>query len=299
MRHDYSIHKVKNKRRRLNFMTNRQLLPVSAPQEEIVQLEEDLKQARLKLNQAEAELAAEQAAVNAFRMHCRLKLDDLVDALQTLAVEKQSLLTRLELLRQAVAYGVAYDEDEPFWQSEDFLAHEEEEDDLLLPTETLRDKAAEKRLYRQLARRFHPDMAETAVEQAYMTSMMTAVNNAYEKNDTQALYDLAGELDPGDLRELQAIEAVECRRLREYILKAQRLRRKSRQRLKLLRQENTARLWRKAQELEEDDDNWWDVVRRELELAVQRRQKTVNNLQTQIGHIETDLESAEKQNGRQ
>jgi hypothetical protein len=280
-------------------MTNRQILPVSAPREEVNQLEEELKQARLKLNQAEAELAAEQAAVNAFRMHCRLKLDDLVDTLQALAVEKQSLLTRLELFRQAEAYGVAYDEDEPFWRSEDFLASEEAEDDLLLPTETPRDKAAEKRLYRQLARRFHPDMAETAVEQAYMTSMMAAVNNAYEKNDTQALYDLAGELDPGELRELQAIEAIESRRLREYILKAQRLQRKSRQRLKLLRQENTARLWRKAQELEEEGDNWWDAVRHELELAVRRRQKTVISLQTQISSIETSLEFSERQNDQQ
>jgi hypothetical protein len=275
-------------------MTNRKIVPVKAPRDEVAQLEEQLREARLLLNQAEAELAKEQAAVNAFRMHCRLKLDDLVDTLQELAVEKQSLLTRLELLRQAEAYGVAYDEDEPFWQSEAFLADEEDEEELLLPTDTPRDKAAEKRLYRELARRFHPDMAETAVEQAYMTSIMAAVNNAYEKNNIQALYDLAGELDPGDLRELAGIEAVEIRRLRENILKAQRLRRKSRQRLKMLRQDNTARLWRKAQELDEEDNNWWDVVRRGLETAVHRRQKTVSALHTQIISIEKAIKTTEK-----
>ena len=278
-------------------MTNRKIVPVKAPQDEVAQLTQQLHKARLRLNQAEAELAEEQAAVNAFRMHCRLKLDDLVDALQELAVEKQSLLTRLELLRQAEAYGLAYDKDEPFWQSEAFLPDEEDEEELLLPTDTPRDKAAEKRLYRELARRFHPDMAETAVEQAYMTSIMAAVNNAYEKNDTQALYDLAGELDPGDLRELAGIEAVEIRRLRENILKAQRLRRKSRQRLKMLRQDNTTRLWRKAQELDEEDDNWWDIVRRGLETAVDRRQKTVTGLQTQIINIEKAIKTAEKQQG--
>lgn len=272
-------------------MTQRELQLIAAPPEEIAQLQAAFQQAHLQLNQAEAELASEQAAVNAFRMHCRLKLDDLVDALQALAVEKQSLLTRLELLRQAATYGVAYDEADSFWRSEDFL-EQEEEVDLLLPTETARDKAAEKRLYRQLARRFHPDLAETAVEQAYMTSMMAAVNNAYEKNDTQALYDLAGELDPSELRELQAIEALESRRLRENILKAQRLRRKSRQRLTLLRQENTARLWRKAQELEEDGDNWWDVVRRELESAIQRRQQTVQSLHKQINQIQANSETS-------
>ena len=275
-------------------MTNRKIVPVTAPQDEVAQLTQQLHEARLQLNHAEAALAEEQAAVNAFRMHCRLKLDDLVDTLQELAVEKQSLLTRLELLRQAESYGVAYDDEEPFWQSGSFLADEENEEALLLPTDTPRDKAAEKRLYRELARRFHPDMAETAVEQAYMTSIMAAVNNAYEKNDTQALYDLAGEFDPSEWRDLQAIEAVEIRRLREQILKAQRLRRKADQRLTLLRQENTARLWRKAQELDEEDDNWWDVVRRELESAIQRRQETVAKLHQQIRDIETAMDTAGK-----
>jgi len=275
-------------------MTNRQIVPATAPRDEFAQLENKLQEVRMQLNRTEAELAEEQAAVNAFRMHCRLKLDELVDALQELAVEKQSLLTRLELLRQAELYGVDYDADEPFWQSEAFLTEEDEE--LLLPTDTPRDKAAEKRLYRELARRFHPDMAETAVEQAYMTSIMAAVNNAYEKNDTQALYDLAGELDPSDLRELEGIEAIEIRRLRTQILKVQRLQRKSQQRLKMLRQENTAQLWRKAQELEEDDDNWWDIVRRGLEAAIQRRQKTITSLHTQVTNIEI---ATEKQNGRQ
>lgn len=277
-------------------MIDRGIVPVAASQDEVAKLKEQLQKARLKLNQAEAELAEEQAAVNAFRMHCRLKLDDLVDTLQDLAVEKQSLLTRLELLRQAESYGVAYDEDEPFWQSEAFLEDEDDEE-LLLPTATPRDKAAEKRLYRELARRFHPDMAETAVEQAYMTSIMAAVNNAYEKQNTQALYDLAGELDPGDLRELESIKTIEIRRLKETILKVQRLRRKSRQRLKMLRQENTARLWRKAKELDEEDDNWWDIIRRGLETAVHRRQKTISNLQTEITAIETAVNNARKQKG--
>jgi hypothetical protein len=290
MRHNYLINKRATDNDD-NPMTNRKIVPVTAPREEVSQLTQQLHDARLQLNQAEAALAEEQAAVNAFRMHCRLKLDDLVDALQELAVEKQSLLTRLTLLRQAEAYGVAYDEEEPFWQSEAFLADEDEEE-LLLPTDTPRDKAAEKRLYRELARRFHPDMAETAVEQAYMTSMMAAVNNAYEKNDTQTLYDLAGELDPSELRDLHAIEAVESRKLREQILKAQRLQRKADQRLTLLRQENTARLWRKAQELDEEDDNWWDVVRRELEAAIQHRQVTVAKLQLQIRDIETAIDLA-------
>jgi hypothetical protein len=59
---------------------------------------------------------------------------------------------------------------------------------------------------------------------------MAAVNAAYEQQDIQALYDLAGELDPAQLVELQGIEALEIRRLREQIMKVGRLRRKAFQR---------------------------------------------------------------------
>ncbi|MCZ7669909.1 MAG: hypothetical protein M5U34_23375 [Chloroflexi bacterium] len=48
------------------------------------------------------------------------------------------MLTQLELRRQAHDYGVVYDADEPFWQSETFAAEAEaeEEEALLLPTDT-------------------------------------------------------------------------------------------------------------------------------------------------------------------
>lgn len=252
------------------------------------QLRAELEEAQRAWRQAEAELGAEQAAVNAFRMHCRLKLDDLVDELEALATQKQSLLTRLELLRQT-----AVTEESDFWEETAVPppAPDPEPDlDDLLPTPTPRDKAAEKRLYRELARRFHPDLAETAVEQAYRTSIMAAVNAAYEQQDIQALYDLAGELDPAELAELQGIESLEIRRLREQIMKVGRLRRKAVQRLKSLRQENTARLWRKAQELDPDGENWWDSVRRELETAVFQRQQTITRLAAQVDALAAALD---------
>jgi uncharacterized coiled-coil DUF342 family protein len=261
-------------------MTNHPVIPAPASW----QLRAELEEAQQAWRQAEAELGAEQAAVNAFRMHCRLKLDELVDQLQTLATEKQSLLTRLELLRQTA--DALPDDDDAFWQTAVPPTDSEADITDLLPTDTPRDKAAEKRLYRELARRFHPDLAETAVEQAYRTSIMAAVNAAYERDDLQALYDLAGELDPQELAELHSIESIEVRRLREQIMKVRRLRRRAIQRLETLRQENTAKLWRKAQELEEDGDNWWDSVRRELATAVARRQKVVDQLAEDVAVLE-------------
>jgi hypothetical protein len=251
-------------------------------------LQEQLQEAQQALVEAESKLAQEQAAVNAFRMHCRLKLDRLVDQFQTLQFEKQSALTRWRLLVQEQE-ALLHEAGDPFWEAaeldEEILA--EKEEDILLPTDTPRDKAAEKRLYRELARRFHPDLADTTVEQAYRTQIMAAVNNAYAEKDIQALYDLAGELDPLETAELATIESAQNRKIREHILKLRRRRRKANQRLKALREENTAKLYRKAQSLKSDDGNWWDSVRVELEGVIGRLETEIAEINSKISLLST------------
>ncbi|UCC53142.1 MAG: hypothetical protein JSV68_04080, partial [Anaerolineaceae bacterium] len=62
-------------------MNSSKIEPVRTASEKNAHLQRELKNARQAQLEAEAELAQEQAAVNAFRMHCRLKLDSLVDTL--------------------------------------------------------------------------------------------------------------------------------------------------------------------------------------------------------------------------
>lgn len=256
---------------------NKQLQSIKLPDRQARDLAAELEAAQEELRAAEADLAEEQAAVNAFRMHARLMLDDLADAIAALLSEKQSLLTRLELERQA-----ADDEENPLGPDADGQPVTDEPDDLLMPTATPRDKAAEKRLYRELARRFHPDLAEGAAELAYRTSVMTAVNAAYTAGDVHTLYDLAGELEPGELRELAGIETRELRKMRERLLQCRRRRRKVARQLQALREDKTARLWRKARELDEPDGDWWSAVRRELEAARARLEREVAVLAQQV-----------------
>jgi hypothetical protein len=89
---------------------NKEIEPIHSSREKVAKLKLELERARRVQLEAEAELAQEQAAVNAFRMHCRLKLDDLVDSLMDLRAEKQACLTQMELLRQGI---------EPAWLEED------------------------------------------------------------------------------------------------------------------------------------------------------------------------------------
>lgn len=268
---------------------NREIQKTAAVAYQKRDLEADLRAAQEALRQAEAELAAEQAAVNAFRMHARLMLDDLVDAILALLATKQSALTRLQLLRQDLD-AANWPDDNPLDPRHDPLPPPDDGPDpveALLPTGTPRDKAAERRLYRELARKFHPDLAETAVESAYRTSMMAAVNTAYAAGDLGALYDLAGELEPEEIARLSAIEEVELRRLQERIVRCHRRRRKVARQQQALRQESTARLWRKAQELAGDED-WWSSVRRDLEAARARLSAEVDDLEQQIAALEPD-----------
>lgn len=267
------------------------LIQSDSPHARKEHLQAELRAAQQELVEAEAELAEEQAAVNAFRMHSRLMLDDLVDRIYELLSEKQMVLTRLQLLRQAEQEEADREEDplgpppepEPYDPDADpALEH------VLMPTPVPKDKAAERRLYRELARRFHPDLAESAAELAYRTSMMAAVNTAYSAGDVHALYDIAGELQPEEIARIESFETVEVQRLYRRIVQCRRRRRKVRRQLQTLRQENTARLWRKAQGLEGADENWWASVRVDLEAARDRLQDDVDGLRAELALLEPD-----------
>ena len=266
-------------------MAEKQIQPVPNSDDKSISLQSELDKAQRDLLAAEAELAEEQAAVNAFRMHCRLKLDRWIEELQELQADRQSLLTRIELLRQAEDYGISYDDEDPFWLGEEGENGEEDGEELLLPTDVPRDKAAEKRLYRQLARRYHPDLGNTSLEIAYRTEMMTAVNTAYVAKDVHALYDLADQLEPNDAVKLAAIPSLRNRKIRHQIIRLQQRQRKAKRRLVILRQENTARLWRKAQLLDRDDTHWWEVVRGEIERVILRLNQEEDLLRDQVARL--------------
>lgn len=268
-------------------MTNTAIQPVSTARERTRRLKDDLAQAQQVLLDTEAQLGERQATVNAFRMQCRLKIGELVDLVLHLRAEKQLHLTRLRLLQQAEELGIPYDEEDPFWQAQEQVEFEPDEETLLpnLP-ETPRDDAAAKRIYRQLARRFHPDLSATLVEQAYRTSMMAAINNAYAARDVQTLRDLADELDPEELAELAAIETSQERRLRERIMNLKRRRRRALKQLDELLKDSTTILCYKAQALEADGRNWWDEIRLDLEREIGRRAIEVAELRQQVAQLE-------------
>lgn len=56
--------------------------------------------------------------------------------------------------------------------------------------------------------------------------------------------------------------------------------------LAALREENTARLWEKARLLEVDDVHWWEVVRKEIEKAIEQIEADIETLNAALAVLE-------------
>lgn len=270
-------------------MSKHHLVKILSADEHLRQLQADMQVAQEELRQIEAVLGAEQAAVNAFRMHCRLKLGPWVDQIIDLYTEKQRILIRKQMHQQAQELGSAFDEDSWLeandlnFEDEAYLAGLIEEADLPYDI-TTSDEKMSRRLYRELARKHHPDLAEGALQKSYATSMMAAVNDAYARKDAQALRDLAGELDPKAVDELSKAgqtQSAAARKLQQRLRRCRQRRRKVTLQLKSLRTETTAVLWRKAQTIDKNDGaNWWDEVAQSLKDQIQEYETEIQNLRS-------------------
>jgi hypothetical protein len=111
---------------------------------------------------------------------------------------------------------------------------------------------------------------------------MATVNEAYATGNLSALRDLAGELEPELVAALSGGETAEIRRLQKQLLRCKRRQRRVAQQARGLREENTARLWRKAQRLEAEGLVWWEQVRDELETGSSRLEEEVAALQALV-----------------
>lgn len=269
-------------------------------------VEESLEVAQESLRQAEADLAKEQAAVNRFRMHCRLQLGPWIEELQDVQTEKQRLLTRLKMWQQAAESGQPFDpsgwfenvsDDEEKADHAENHAENQSDEEGGRPIIDIQpsDRKAEKRLYRELARRFHPDLVEDALLRSYATSMMAAVNEAYENHDVQALRDLAGELDPTTVKNIGASGGgKELKRLQKMVRKCRQRERKVRLQHKSLREEMVARLWRKAQQIEwEEGENWWTEVAESFDQDISKIKEEIRELRVRLSNIAAQAPSAD------
>ncbi len=176
-------------------------------------LRADLEQLQNELIETEAQLAERMAIINAFEFELRSKIEPFTRKLQELEAKIKAEFAKLEKEWHEKA-GEEYP-----WQEEgaaasgDYRYHGEDSD--AKPQSLDEDETAEmKRLYRDLARRFHPDMAQNQEDREYRTQMMMAINAAYTMGDLDKLRalelepDLAQQMDNA-LRDEQLAEVLD------------------------------------------------------------------------------------------
>lgn len=162
--------------------------------EQLARLRALLEQTQNELIEAEATLADRLAEVNAFEFEFEARVGYLLDQLDALEKEIQRYQERIEIARNRRIFGVPYLSVETqyrrVWQARPASAPTP-------PPEPLRaaDEALIKKLYRQLARRFHPDLALDEADRARRTRIMAAVNDAYAARSMAELVALAQEPD--------------------------------------------------------------------------------------------------------
>jgi len=164
--------------------------------EKLTQLRLAVEVARRELIEAEAELTDQRTDIAAFEFEYEAKIGVLLFHLEQVEAELQEYLDRIKERRNEKIFGVAYssveDQFRKTWQSSSTVTSPKKKIHVNQSTE-----AQIKKLYRQLARRYHPDLASDDAEREYRTEMMTAVNDAYAARSLAELMILAKELDSG------------------------------------------------------------------------------------------------------
>ncbi|MFQ5614139.1 MAG: J domain-containing protein [Anaerolineae bacterium] len=187
---------------------------------QILSLRRAVQEAQAQLKAAEAELADRVAETNAFEFEFEARVGHLLDTLEGLEAEIKAYNGRIQMMRNRDIFGYGYlPADEQYrrtWRSPPSSPPE-------TPSQPP-DAASEarlKELYRLLARRFHPDLAQDEADRARRTEKMAAVNDAYAAQslaeleslaqEPETLIDAEGQTGPQLVQALEA-ELARCRR---------------------------------------------------------------------------------------
>lgn len=241
-------------------------------QARLAQLQAELATLQTQLVDAETMLAETLSAIHAFEFHMRRRIEPFIRKLETIEAEVKQFFKRLQIERQEAG------EDDFVWNgrfsdepTDRYHAHTED-----APHELNADQKAElKKLYRQLARRFHPDMGITAEDRAYRTQIMMAINSAYALGDLEKLQALADEPD-------LAIDAVtntdeeQVKRLERELQRVKRRLQEVALELKKIETHRSRKLMRQAERAEVEGRDFFAQM--------------IRNIQDRIAQKEAELE---------
>lgn len=158
------------------------------------QLHQQLQETEQAIATAEAELAHLKADMAEFEAQFEARIGAALTQLTELEAEVNGYLQRIKQMRLEKRFGQGYQ------AVEDQFAekwHKPRPSSPVVPPAPPPLTAVRlKKLYRQLARRYHPDLALNEADRAQRTAVMTAVITAYQAGDLAALLLLANPAQP-------------------------------------------------------------------------------------------------------
>jgi chromosome segregation ATPase len=268
--------------------------------EKIVELETLLDEVRPQLIEAEAELADRLAQISAFEFKVRTRLETLITKAENLQAEIHAL--RQQLRRLQADFANASDQadfsGEFDWvfssesaASGDYRYREGVSEP---PSAALNeaDTTSLKQLYRQLARRFHPDLALDDSDRAYRTKIMVAINAAYASGNLARLQELAQEPDTANLLEYAQTDRQLVQALYIELTRCHRRLKEIRQELTRLENHKSARLMHRVEKAKKIGRDLLAELSYELqtEIAHKRIERDVLEQQIeQFGQEEPDF----------
>lgn len=272
----------------------RELTHSAAARERLAALQAELDVLRPQLIDAEALLAELLAAISAFEFTLRARLGRLSRRLDDIQREINDLRTQMRR-RQAGWLDVA---DGPSGRMKDDQWRYQEEGAAAsgsyryraaeAPTAALAEdqQAALKLLYRQLARRFHPDLAQDEADRDYRTRLMMAINAAYSAGDLAQLERLA--LEPDSVSVIQQTDEALIAALEREIERCRRRLDEIQQELQTLERHPNARLMRRVEKATAEGHDLLADMAANLRRQINEKMVERDVLQTQLEEMDED-----------
>jgi len=161
--------------------------------QKLARLREELKQAQEELAEAEANRAEQLADITAIEKKLERRIGHLIAQLATLDSDIETYRQQLQRIRSQGVLGSQYLPVEEQYRRTWEVPQKTGED---IPLGSIDEKQI-KRLYRRLARRYHPDLAKDSDEIDYRTQKMAALNEAYKARSLIEIFALASEPKTG------------------------------------------------------------------------------------------------------
>ncbi len=260
-----------------------------------VQAELDLLLPRLV--EKEATLAERLAAISAFEFKLRARVSHLTRKLDDLDAEIAALRRQLRWLEGEWPEEEMVDEAAAWAAGESAAAGDyryrapaqaKEAQQKLNQAE----KTELKQLYRQLARRFHPDLAPNETDRAYRTELMMAINAAYAAADLAQLRQLAQEPDTISQVDYSQQDEKLFTLLQQELARVRRRLAEIEQELAALAQHQSAKYMRQAERATAAGRDWFAEMEMQLRESVARRRMERDILVQALADMENEVGSA-------